>query len=180
MLDIIPGRVSNAATFPRGRVDRREKDIHMTERGPGRPHSVQMRRLAHCGLIVSDLDATRDFYTRVLGMREIARPASFKFAGTFFESNGVEIHAVVELEPGRARQITNIRPEGIEMAEGFWPHISLEVDDVNAAMSAVEREAVEIVGGPMLRSDQIKQFYVLDPDGYMLELWSQTDEVWGP
>ena len=30
-----------------------------------------------------------------------------------------------------------------------------------------------VAGGPMTRSDGVKQFYVLDPDGYMIELWSQ-------
>jgi catechol 2,3-dioxygenase-like lactoylglutathione lyase family enzyme len=121
---------------------------------------------------VSDLETTRDFYVRVLGFHEIPRPESFRFPGAWFRSGTAEIHATVELEPGRVGELARTAPRGKEREEGFWPHWSLEVDDADGAMAAVQERGVPLAGGPMVRSDGVKQFYVLDPDGYMIELWS--------
>ena len=100
--------------------------------------SIAVTRLHHGGLYVSDLEATRDFYVRVLGFEEIPRPASFKFPGAWFRSGTAEIHATVELEPGRVGEFAVIAPRGKERDEGFWPHWSLQVEDVDAAQAAVE------------------------------------------
>lgn len=142
--------------------------------------AVGIRRLAHCGIYVSDLDATRNFYVGVLGMHEVPRPSSFTFPGTWFACNDAQIHAIVELSPGRVREYAEIRPQGKELLEGFWPHLSLEVANVEVAQEAVEQRGVVIVGGPIVRSDGVKQFYILDPDGYMVELWSQSVEAAPP
>ncbi len=41
--------------------------------------------LQHCGLIVSDLERSRQFYGEALGLPEVPRPANFTFAGAWFE-----------------------------------------------------------------------------------------------
>ena len=138
--------------------------------------SVGIKDIGHCGLYVSDLEATRAFYVGVLGMQEVARPASFTFPGTWFASGRAQLHAIVELEPGRVREYARVRPSGRELTEGFWTHVSLEVEDVDAAARLVQERGVPVVGGPILRSDGVKQFYILDPDGYMLELWSHAGD----
>ena len=139
--------------------------------------SIVVTRLHHGGLYVSDLEATRDFYVGVLGFEEIPRPESFMFPGAWFRGGTAEIHATVELEPGRVGEFAAIAPRGKERDEGFWPHWSLQVEDVDEAQAAVEARGVAVAGGPMTRSDGVKQFYVLDPDGYMIELWSQLGQA---
>jgi catechol 2,3-dioxygenase-like lactoylglutathione lyase family enzyme len=133
---------------------------------------LAVTRLHHGGIYVSDIAATRAFYVELLGFHEVARPASFTFPGAWFESGEAQIHAVVELEPGRVAELSRAAPRGRELSEGFWPHLSLQVEDVDGAQAAMEARGVPVVGGPMTRSDGVKQFYILDPDGYMLELWS--------
>jgi len=46
---------------------------------------MHIKRLQHCGLVVRDLEQSRWFYGKVLEMREVPRPANFKFAGAWFQ-----------------------------------------------------------------------------------------------
>jgi catechol 2,3-dioxygenase-like lactoylglutathione lyase family enzyme len=134
---------------------------------------MKIKKLDHYGLYVSDLEATRRFYVEVLGMAEIPRPASFTFPGAWFERNNAQIHASVELDPGRVPN-RHSRPAAPELERGFWPHFALEVDDLDAARTELSEHSVPIVGGPHLRSDGVLQMYILDPDGYMVELFERT------
>jgi catechol 2,3-dioxygenase-like lactoylglutathione lyase family enzyme len=132
---------------------------------------VSVRRLHHGGIYVSDLEATRAFYVGVLGFEEVPRPASFTFPGAWFRSGAAEIHATVELEAGRVRALAR-EPVGREREAGFWAHWALQVDDAEHARAELEARGADVVGGPIVRSDGVTQIYVLDPDGYMLELFS--------
>jgi catechol 2,3-dioxygenase-like lactoylglutathione lyase family enzyme len=137
---------------------------------------MNIKQLDHYGLYVSDLEATRRFYSGVLGMAEIARPASFTFPGAWFEHGHAQIHASLELEPGRV-PARHHQPAATELDRGFWPHFALEVDDLEAARAELSDYQVQVVGGPHVRSDGVVQLYILDPDGYMVELFERTTGV---
>jgi catechol 2,3-dioxygenase-like lactoylglutathione lyase family enzyme len=70
--------------------------------------------LHHAALYVSDLAKTRDFYSGVLGMEEIPRPADFTFPGAYFRRDGAEVHVVVETDlsrrPGRVCRRADVLP----------------------------------------------------------------------
>ena len=53
-------------------------------------------RLQHVGLVVSDLDRSRAFYSGALGVEEVPRPSSFRFDGAWFRFGGTEIHLLAE------------------------------------------------------------------------------------
>jgi catechol 2,3-dioxygenase-like lactoylglutathione lyase family enzyme len=133
---------------------------------------VGIKRLDHVGLYVSDLEATRHFYCDQLGMREIPRPSSFDFPGFWFQADQTQIHVFLERGPERVAETLGDAPNAEEREKGFWVHMSIEVEDVERTIVALAEMDIPLVGGPHTRSDGVRQIYLLDPDGYMLEFFS--------
>ncbi len=129
-------------------------------------------RLQHCGLVVSDLERSRRFYGDALGLEELARPANFTFAGAWFALGDTEIHLLAEADT-TAR--AGLPPPGRGLAGGLVTHLALEVDDLEAWQERLGAQGVKPASGPMPRGDGAVQLFVLDPDGYVVELFERTD-----
>jgi glyoxylase I family protein len=130
--------------------------------------------LHHVALYVSDLEATRNFYRDVLGMEEIARPADFTFPGAYFRLGTAEIHVVVETERGRTEQLRPPwSPENHRT--GYTGHFALGLRDLGPTLARLAQNGVPVAGGPRIRADNVEQWYITDPDGYVVELISQLD-----
>jgi glyoxylase I family protein len=145
----------------------------MTDRSQTSDQDVTLH---HVALYVSDLEATRRFYGDVLGMAEIARPADFTFPGAYFRLGTAEVHVVVETEPGRTGQL---RPEWSpeELRTGYTVHFALGLRDLGPTLARLTEHGVPVAGGPRIRADDVEQWYVTDPDGYVVELISQLDRA---
>jgi catechol 2,3-dioxygenase-like lactoylglutathione lyase family enzyme len=130
-------------------------------------------RIQHVGLVVSDLDRSRGFYSGALGLEEVPRPPSFRFDGAWFRFGGTEIHLLAEEHTtgGAGRGYA-----GAGVSHGLTSHIAFETDDLAAACARVWEHGVELAGGPMPRGDGYDQVFFLDPDGYVLELFQHTGE----
>lgn len=132
--------------------------------------------LHHAALYVSDLDRTRAFYTQVLGMQEIARPADFTFPGAYFKRGSAELHCMVETEPNRTAQLRPAWSEE-ELRTGYVVHFALKVSSLDVLREVFERQGIEPVGGPRIRADGVEQIYIADPDGYVVELMCFHDQA---
>jgi catechol 2,3-dioxygenase-like lactoylglutathione lyase family enzyme len=102
--------------------------------------------LHHAGLYVSDLEKTRDFYTGVLGMKEIARPVDFTFPGAYVKRGGAEVHVVVEIEPDRTAQLRQKWSEE-ELRIGYVVHFALRVDSLDPYRRSLAERDLQPVGG---------------------------------
>jgi len=124
--------------------------------------------LHHVALYVSDLEKTRKFYTEVIGMEEVPRPADFVFPGAYFRLGTAEVHVVVETEHGRTAALS---PDwsAEEVRTGYSVHFALKVDSLDDVRENLRRHSVTPVGGPRIRADDVEQIYVADPDGYFIE-----------
>jgi catechol 2,3-dioxygenase-like lactoylglutathione lyase family enzyme len=131
--------------------------------------------LHHAALYVSDLDQTRAFYTEVLGMEEIPRPADFTFPGAYFRRGGAEVHCVVETEPNRTAQLRPAWSQE-ELRTGYVVHFALKVASLEPFRRALAAHHLQPVGGPRIRADGVEQIYLADPDGYVVELMCFHDE----
>lgn len=131
---------------------------------------MHIRKADHAALLVSDVERSRHFYTRVLGMEEIPRPKNFAFPGAWFSKNNFQIHIIGEEVEGRAKQVNPGYLAG-ELALGKATHLAFEVDDLEAAQRHLLAQGVDIVGGPRPRGDGVQQLYICDPDGYIIELF---------
>jgi catechol 2,3-dioxygenase-like lactoylglutathione lyase family enzyme len=127
------------------------------------------RRLDHGGLLVADADRARAFYVDALGLAEVPRPSNFDFPGFWVAVGDQQLHVIGEEEAGRARAVhTGWRAD--ELARGYATHLALEVDDFDGYLDALRARGVEIAGGPRDRGDGVKQAYVTDPDGHVVEI----------
>jgi len=130
-----------------------------------------IRGIQHCALVVSDLERSRAFYGEALGLTEIPRPASFAFAGAWFQAGTDEVHLIGE---GDTTMRAGASAPGGALAVGLVTHFALEVDDLEAAVRRLRDHDVEIGGGPMPRGDGVEQAFARDPDGYVVEVFERT------
>ena len=122
-------------------------------------------RLLHTMLRVGDLDASIQFYTRVLGMQELRRKDypegefTLAFVGYGDEAN----NTVIELTH-------NWGTDRYDVGAGFG-HLAIEVDDVYTAVDEVKARGGKVIreAGPMNAGTTVIAF-VEDPDGYQIEL----------
>src|SRR5882672_9035090 len=110
------------------------------------------RGIQHCALVVSDLERSRRFYRDALGLTEIERPASFAFAGAWFQAGDDEVHLILE---GDTTMRAGASEAGPALGVGLVTHLALEVDDLGAMLARLHERGVEIGGGPMPRGDGV-------------------------
>ena len=131
------------------------------------PNPIKVQSLDHVTLVVKDLDRSRQFYVDGLGMREVPRPA-FSFPGSWFQAGPTLIHLIGEHLGGS--------PAGNPLAEEFRTtrsnHFAFLVDDVEAAYARAQELGMKIVSPPKARPDGFVQVFLIDPDGFVVELCS--------
>lgn len=119
---------------------------------------MELRKLLHAGLLISDLERSRRFYNGILGLKEKPRPA-FDFPGAWYDLGESELHLIVTRE-------TLPRPEA-RPSRDF--HVSFLIDDYEATKQALNNAGVPFREG----SSGIAQIFVRDPDGNLIELQSR-------
>jgi glyoxylase I family protein len=129
---------------------------------------MNFRTLNHCGLVVHDLERSRWFYGTVLGMREIPRPSNFTFQGAWFQGGDSQLHLILASETTAP---AGFMDAGQARHTGLATHIAFEVEDIEPMKATLEQHGVQILGGPMLRGDGVRQMYLYDPDDYLLEFF---------
>ena len=132
-------------------------------------NSLQVLSFDHITLIVSDLEATRNFYVDVLGMHESDRP-DFDFPGAWFEIGNVQIHATLESDLAGLAGWGDRNVKSISRGH----HFAFEVQDLDAALAQVHSLGIEIGDGPKTRPDGARQLYIYDPDRHLVELFSSS------
>jgi len=128
-------------------------------------------RLSHAMLRVRDLDASLDFYCRILGMA-VLRKTDYpdgRFTNTFIGYGEEATHPTIELTYNWDQG------EPYEMGNGFG-HVAVEVPDVYEACRQLAESGAPIVreAGPMKHGTRVIAF-VEDPDGYKVEL---NESLW--
>ncbi|WP_052416208.1 VOC family protein [Paenibacillus sp. FSL R5-0912] len=108
-------------------------------------------------LRVRDLEASLDFYHRILGLPIERR----------FESRG--------------RQIVMLGAEGqpkIELIQGSDPalmpecgiSVGFEAGSLDEAMKELSNEGIPVARGPVSPNPHLRFFYILDPDGFEVQI----------
>lgn len=122
-------------------------------------------RLLHTMLRVGDLEASIEFYTKLLGMQLLRKndyPAG-KFTLAFLGYGDERGNTVLELTH-------NWDTTSYDLGEGYG-HIAIGVDDVYRVCEEIRAKGGKIVRepGPMKGGTTVLAF-VEDPDGYKIEL----------
>ena len=124
-----------------------------------------MSRFLHTMLRVTDLQRSVDFYTKLLGMKELRRRdvPDGKYTLVFVGYGDEETGAVIELT-------YNYGVTSYEQGTAFG-HLAVGVPDVTATCDALRAAGAKITRepGPVKFGTTIIAF-VEDPDGYKIEL----------
>lgn len=97
---------------------------------------IEVERLDHVAIVVTDVERARAFYVNVLGLREVPRPKSFDFPGAWFQIGPEVLHL-----------LGSPRTEGTGRR-----HFCLWVKDVHAAARRVAAWDVSCFGNMRTRS----------------------------
>ena len=123
-------------------------------------------RMLHTMVRVKDLDASLDFYTRLLGMRLLRRRdyPDGKFTLAFVGYGPEESSAVLELTYNWDQE------KPYDLGSGYG-HVAIGVPDIYGTCDRLKAAGAKVVRapGPMKHGSTVIAF-VEDPDGYKIEL----------
>lgn len=121
--------------------------------------------MLHTMIRVGNLDASIDFYTRLLGMTLLRRQdyPEGRFTLAFVGYGAETDHTVIELTH-------NWDSPAYDLGNGFG-HIALGVPDIHATCRSLAEAGAKITRppGPMKHGTTVIAF-IEDPDGYKIEL----------
>jgi len=137
---------------------------------PSRP-PLGVKSIDHVTLVVKDLERSAAFYVDLLGMRRVDRPG-FNFSGLWFQAGATQIHLILEHEGSGPAGLPDFPPP---IGAGRVFHFAFEVPDCRAAIERLKEAGVHVRGGPSLRPDGYVQTWCHDPDGHVVELFSQPE-----
>jgi len=125
--------------------------------------------LNHYLLRANDIEATKDFYVKVLGFQVMPRP-EFPFPGYWLGIGGkIQVHVALHgVEQADLYYIGSPRNAATDHA-GVIDHIAFVADDPRAMAMHLKK-----IGVPFrpryLPESQLYQLFVKDPNGLMIEL----------
>jgi len=111
---------------------------------------MRIARLQHVSVRIGDLERSREFYERLLGLDRAPRP-DLGFPGAWYDAGGTQIHLI-----GGGKLLDGIDPTD--------PHLALEVESLDAVRRELDARGIPYrdFGGA--------QLWVHDPDGNVVEL----------
>lgn len=114
--------------------------------------AIRFTHIDHCSVIVTNVEKSRDFYGRVLGLREIGAPKEFDFVAVWYDLGGTYLHLL--LKP----TADTISPR----------HFCLHTPDIAGARAYFEQLGVPIE--ETVKIAAADRFFVRDPDGNRIEV----------
>jgi len=125
------------------------------------------KRIDHIELLTEAVEETVAFYVGVLGFHErerrrIPESPSGPLDLVYLELGGTTIEVMCYPE------LKSILPRSAEQRLG-WQCLALEVEDMDRALSMLEKKGVKTVWGPLKRPDYARA-EIRDPDGNPIEL----------
>ena len=119
---------------------------------------MKIFELNHVALHVKDVEKSCEFYSTVLRLERIPRPA-FTFPGAWFRLGELqELHLIGE------------RNEPV-ISHNRGNHFALRTDDLQPWQDHFAKLGVEI-RGPVRRPDGAMQIFIRDIDGHVIELFT--------
>ena len=132
---------------------------------------VTAKSIHHMTLVVNDVEKTRDFFTRIMGLPEIKKPDE-TMSIVWFGVEANELHCMVRpdyVEGGRSEMSLNGRDRGFE-----GRHIALTVSDtLDEVANVFEAEGIPYHRG----TAGLPQIFCEDPSGNFVEIntgWFQA------
>jgi catechol 2,3-dioxygenase-like lactoylglutathione lyase family enzyme len=125
-------------------------------------HEIEVQRIDHVAIVVTDLGESRRFFAEALGLKEVPRPPSFDFPGAWFAVGQEVLHLLAQPQP---------EAPGGRRPVCFW------VKDVHRAARRLLTLGLPVIWEYHYKIEGIDRFFTADPDGNRIEI--QGPEVNG-
>ena len=117
---------------------------------------VKIRDFHHVGVVVTDVEKSKQFYEKVLGLKQLPGP-NIKFNGAWFAVGDKAIHLLGAEDNGAPNRVGR--------------HLAIDVEDFEATKAKLRKRGIEFEESTMRVAG--RQLWVLDPDGNKVELRSE-------
>jgi catechol 2,3-dioxygenase-like lactoylglutathione lyase family enzyme len=122
---------------------------------------MELQKLEHININVSDLDASVQFYKNILGMKQGERP-NFKNPGAWLYLGET---AVVHLTHGRSES---------QAGSGTLDHLAFRASDLSGFTESLKDKKIEFEERRVPDQQQHQVFFE-DPDGITIEIVFETE-----
>ncbi|MFJ7725195.1 VOC family protein [Neobacillus sp. NPDC097160] len=121
---------------------------------------IQYHELHHVSLTVTDLERAKHFYSEILCLKELKRPA-FDFPGAWYEIGNQQVHLIVLPTSQTIRQ-----DKYLNSRKG---HFALRVKSYDETLNWLKQHDVPMYQ-PQKSASGFAQIFCADPDGNLIEL----------
>jgi lactoylglutathione lyase len=122
---------------------------------------VNVKKLLHTRMRVSDMDQTIAFYTEVLGLEVLERKVSPRGSHLAF----LRVPNSEELI-----ELCSFPPSGPVKVQEDLVHLAFQVESLDQTIAALQQRGVRITDGPTTTSSGSRFLFIDAPDGYEVEL----------
>ena len=131
---------------------------------------MPITELNHFLLVARDLERTKDFYCRVLGMEVDKNRPDFGFPGYWLKANGETCVHLAWQAPNKIRDqfLLKKHPKGTA-GSGAVDHIAFLAQDAGAVRSRIQKNKVEM-HYRSFPDAKLFQIFLKDPDDVTIEL----------
>ncbi len=125
---------------------------------------INISRINHVGLRVSDLAVTREFYEK-LGFDFIIGPIGPEPVAIMEHPCGVNINFILNATDAAPKNMLM----DISQKHTGYTHIALEISDMGATQKELEKLSINITEGPITVPDGAVLLFIRDPDENVIE-----------
>lgn len=118
-------------------------------------------KLLHTRMRVSDLDQTIQFYTNVLGLEVLERKTS---------PRGSQLAFLKVPNSDELIELTSFPPSGPVNVQEDLIHLAFQVESLDETIASLTAKGVKITDGPTQSSSGSRFMFIDAPDGYEIEL----------
>jgi lactoylglutathione lyase len=129
---------------------------------------MQVKKLLHTRMRVSDMEQTIQFYTDVLGLEVLERKVSPRGSHLAF----LKVPNSEELI-----ELTSFPPSGPVRVQEDLVHLAFQVESLDDTIASLNAKGVKVTDGPTTTSSGSRFIFIDAPDGYEVELIERPPDV---
>lgn len=130
---------------------------------------IEIKRINHVGLRVSNLETAREFYEK-LGFAFIIGPIGPEPVAIMEHPSGVNINFILNATDSTPNNILMDIPE----KHTGYTHIALEVTSIETVLNQLQTINIAVTGGPIKTPEGSTMIFIRDPDLNVIEFNQPT------
>jgi len=129
---------------------------------------MQVTKLLHTRMRVSDMDQTIRFYTEVLGLEVLERKTS---------PRGSHLAFLKVPNSDELIELCSFPPSGPVKVQEDLVHLAFQVENLDDTIQSLKAKGIRITDGPTASSSGSRFIFIDAPDGYEIELIERAPGV---